>query len=433
MGRRLKRQTLGVFLNGMRVGDLTRMPGTDLSFQYDANWLLRKDALAISLSLPLREDTWRGPNVYAFFDNLLPDNDLFRRRLAEKTRADGTGPFELLARIGRDCVGALQFLQDDEETANSTTLETTPLSDMDIGEILRTLKTSPLGLRPETGFRISLAGAQEKTALLRIGGKWHEPHGNTPTSHILKPAIGRLPNGIDLRTSTVNEWLCLHLASFFGLDVARAELADFDGVSCLVVERFDRKWDATGQRLHRIPQEDLCQALGVSPTRKYETEGGPSIRLIMEFLNGSDARDQDRASFLRAQLVFYLLAAIDGHAKNFSVFLRPVGFCLTPLYDIMSVHPALASRQLQIKEASLAMAVGTRRHYRLAEIQRRHWEQTAKAVGLPQEELAEILTDLGHRTDALPDFARKVDGQVPPGILDPVLAGIAKGMRVLLG
>ncbi len=431
MGRRPKRRALGVFLNGDRVGRLVRETAGALSFQYASDWLQRDDAVPVSLSLPLREDPWRGATVYAFFDNLLPDNDRFRRRLAEKTRADGTGPFELLAAIGRDCVGALQFLPDEIERVSPDEVDASPLSDKEIGERLRNLQTSPLGVRPDAGFRISLAGAQEKTALLRMNGAWHEPHGTTPTSHILKPAIGLLPNGIDLRQSPANEWLCLRFASWFGLDVATAELAEFDGLSCLVVERFDRRWNAEGTVLHRVPQEDLCQALGESPTRKYEAEGGPGISAILGFLDASDYRDHDRISFLRAQLVFYLLGAIDGHAKNFSIFLRPGGFCLTPLYDIMTVHPALAARQLEIKEARLAMAIGERRHYRLADIQRRHWTQTARAAGFPLIDFEELLQDIEARAATLPAFAKTLTEQVSPELVEPVVDGIHKGMRML--
>lgn len=431
MGRKRKRQALTVLLNAAPIGELARGLSGELSFSYARAWLLTEHALPISLSLPLREDTYRGAAVYAFFDNLLPENDTIRRRLAEGARSEGTGPFELLAAIGRDCVGALQFLPADHEAPNSAAMDCSPVSEREIGDILRGLDTMPLGIQFDAEFRISIAGAQQKTALLKLDGQWCRPRGTTPTSHILKPPIGLLPSGVDLSQSATNEWLCLQLASFLGLEVANAELVNFDGVSCLVVERFDRRWDPEFKTLTRVPQEDLCQALGLSPLRKYESEGGPGIQRIMNFLDASDERARDRAAFMRAQLVFFMLAAIDGHAKNFSIQLLPTGFRLTPLYDIMTVLPALHARQLGVNQAKLAMAVGANRHYRLAEIQRYHWDETAKAAGFPREQLAEIVADLDRRLQGLDAFCNQVADQVSGEILESVAAGLKARIRLL--
>ncbi|MBU2721002.1 type II toxin-antitoxin system HipA family toxin, partial [Acidithiobacillus ferridurans] len=186
----------------------------------------------------------------------------------------------------------------------------------------------------------------------------------------------------DFSDTSWNEWLCLELCRALGLEAANAKVLLFGGKPVLVVERFDRLWQ--DGVLYRLPQEDTCQALGVSPTRKYQADGGPGIVDILAFLNGAVAPREDRLRFMRAQIVFWLLAAIDGHAKNFSVFLTPGGYKLTPLYDVMSASPY---PQLSPHKIKLAMAVGKNRHYRIMDIQSAHFYQTGQAAGLGKQDM----------------------------------------------
>jgi serine/threonine-protein kinase HipA len=431
MGRHGKQTRLQVVLNGERVGILARDAQVGMEFTYDPEWLGSAESIPVSQSLPLRETPYRGAPVEAYFDNLLPDNEDIRRRIAERMATEGRGTMDLLAAIGRDCIGALQFIPEGERAGKHGPVQGEPLSERDIANILRNLKSAPLGLDRETEFRISIAGAQEKTALLWWDDRWHRPKGMTPTTHILKPAMGKLPNGIDMSTSVANEWLCLKLAEYFGLPVAQAEIKEFDGIACLAVERFDREWSADKKRLNRIPQEDLCQALGVPWSRKYQSDGGPGIVSVMDFLNASDRREQDRERFIRAQLVFFLLAAIDGHAKNFSITLLPTGFRLTPVYDVMTVLPALATRQIESKQAKLAMSVGDGKHYRIGEIYRRHWEQTAKKAGFSQNALKILIDDLIARVEKIDAFANQWGKSALLGMIDTIVAGIKKQAKAL--
>lgn len=431
MGRKRRHIRLQVFLNEERVGLLMRDTSGTMEFAYAGEWLQSANAVPVSQSLPLREMPYRGASVEAYFDNLLPDNEDIRRRIAERMATEGRGTLDLLAVIGRDCVGSLQFAPEGEPFPKSRSIQGEPLSDREIADILRNLKTSPLGLNREREFRISIAGVQEKTAILRWEGHWHRPKGSTPTTHILKPAMGRLPNGIDMRESVQNEWLCLKLAEYFGLPVAQAERGTFDGVECLVVKRFDRMWSEDKKHLRRLPQEDLCQALGVPWSRKYQSDGGPGIIAVMDFLNASDQREKDREQFLRAQMVFFLLGAVDGHAKNFSITLLPTGFQLTPVYDVMTILPALASRQIESKQAKLAMSVGDGNHFRLDEIQDRHWKQTAKKSGFPLKDLQSLIQSLFDRADRLDDFINRFGKNVSTEIIDTVMAGIRKHLKVL--
>ncbi|MBZ9710876.1 HipA domain-containing protein [Mesorhizobium sp. ESP7-2] len=300
----------------------------------------------------------------------------------------------MLAAVGHDCVGALQFLPDGIDPGNTGSSDGKPVSNREIAEMIKNLAAAPLGLGEDEDFRISIAGAQEKTALLHTDGRWFKPIGTAATTHILKPQIGRLPNGIDLSNSVENEYLCLKLLEAFGVPAARAEIADFGERRTLIVERFDRLWARDG-RLLRLPQEDICQALSVPPTRKYQSEGGPGIAQIVELLKGSDTPEDDIAVFLRACIIFWLIGATDGHAKNFSIFLSPGGrFRMTPLYDVLTAQPSLDAGQIPRKKFKLAMSVGKSRHYSVHEIMPRHFMQTADVAGVGTPVMRRIFEDI---------------------------------------
>lgn len=377
---------LNVFVNGRLVGVLKRESSGAIDFRYDAQWLSWQSTFPISLSLPLREDRYIGAPVINVFDNLLPDGEPIRRRVAERVGATGTDAYSMLSALGHDCVGALQFLPEGIDPGPPGKIEGKLISDDEVAHIIQNLATAPLGLDEDEDFRISIAGAQEKTALLRQEGEWYKPVGTTATTHILKPQIGRLPNGIDLSNSVENEFFCLKLISALGIPAANVEMTEFGGRRTLVVERFDRRW-TSDKRLLRLPQEDCCQALSVPPTRKYQSDGGPGLKDILELLKGSDAPSQDLTMFLRASIVFWLIGATDGHAKNFSIFLGPGGrFRLTPLYDVLSAQPSLNAKQIQPKALKLAMSVGKRPDVPIAivalfEIRQDHLDVSGQTTG----------------------------------------------------
>lgn len=432
MARRRTRIPLNVYLNARLVGQLRRQTSGAVEFQYDTDWLSWEHTLPLSLSLPLREDRYIGDPVIAVFDNLLPDAEPVRRRVAESVRADGYDTYSLLAKIGRDCVGALQFLPDGQEPGPAGEIDSRVVGADEIAAKIGDLAATPLGVDDDEEFRISLAGAQEKTALLRWLGKWRVPHGTTPTTHILKPQIGRLPAGIDLTRSVENEYLCMKLTAAFGLPTAAVEIADFKEHRVLVVERFDRRW-TTDKRLLRLPQEDCCQALSVPPTLKYEANGGPGIAAVLDLLKGSDDPESDWRFFLAAQTMFWLLGATDGHAKNFSIFLRPGGrFRLTPLYDVMSAQPARDAGQLQKNKMKLALAIGDRRHYVIDSIVPRHFRQTAKRNGIPERVVEEICADLLERADtAIAQTLAALPKDFPSALAESIISGLRARLRLI--
>lgn len=431
MARRRTGISLNVFLNSRLVGRLDRATSGAISFRYDPSWLNWDKALPISLSLPLRESRLTGGAVMAYFDNLLPDGEPMRRQIAERVHADGYDAASLLAAIGRDCAGALQFLPDDQDPGPAGALTSTPISDEEIARRIKELAHTPLGITEDDDFRISIAGAQEKTALLRINGKWHLPRGTAATTHILKPQLGILANGIDMSRSVENEHFCMRFLSALGLPVAETEIIDFADQRVLSIERFDRLWAKDG-RLLRLPQEDCCQALGIHPSSKYESDGGPGIAQILGILKGSDDALTDRALFLKAQIVYWLLGATDGHAKNFSLSLMPgARFHLTPLYDVMSAQPAVDAGQLRHGKMKFAMAVGNNRHYVVGDILPRHFRQIAARNGIPDSTVDEIFDGLRRNVpDAIEKTIRAMPDGVPSALMDSVSAGIMSRIRL---
>ncbi|MCP3662980.1 MAG: type II toxin-antitoxin system HipA family toxin [Gammaproteobacteria bacterium] len=420
-------------MNGHKVGNLKRSASGALTFRYDETWLSTPAARPISRSMPLSNKAY-AKEAYNFFDNLLPDSPRIRERIQGRFHADTNHPYDLLAAIGQDCVGAVQLSPLDIEPKDIHHIHHItgiPLSDTEIAHTLQNYKIEPLGMRGEDDedFRISIAGAQEKTALLWHENRWMRPSGTTPTTHILKLPIGMTPETqMDLTDSCENEWLCLKIAKAYGLDVCQADVNIFDGSKALVVERFDRRFD--DDWIMRLPQEDMCQALGIAAGSKYERDNGPGIIQIMELLVNSEESQRDRTNFLRSQILFWLLAAIDGHGKNFSIFINPHGrYKMTPFYDIMSAYPLLTSRQLETQKIKMAMAVsGQNRHYHWHNILPRHFVSTAKKAKFSQKMAQEVVDETLDRVEEVIDL---VSHKVPDTFPDRVITPIFEGMRRL--
>jgi len=422
---------LTLALNGISVGTLEKAASGEMSFIYHDSWLSRAGSRAISLSLPLQTAKFRGAVVYNFFDNLLPDGDVIRNRLQARFHIPTKQPFDLLSRIGSDCVGAIQLYPEGSQVAPVTEIHASALNELEIEQLLQGYLEAPLGMEADVeDFRISLAGAQEKTALLWYRQQWHRPQGSTPTSHILKLPIGYIANnGIDLSESVENEWLCLKIAEKFGLPVARSEIAHFGAQKVLVVERFDRRWSQDNSWLMRLPQEDFCQALGVAPALKYESDGGPGVTDAMKLLLGSQQAVQDRDVFFKSQILFWMLAAIDGHAKNFSVFIEPgSAYRMTPLYDVMSAFPLMHPKGIPAKKAKMAMAVlAGNRHFHWSTILPRHFVSMAQKVNYSPEIAIRTMTEMKEKTEqVIADVQATLPADFPLNISDTIFTGLRR-------
>lgn len=282
-------------MNGQPVAVWTTLRTGTPVLRYQEVWVRLEERRVLSLSLPFTVGLeHRGDAVTHYFDNLLPDNVEIRRRLRRRFHARSDDAFDLLTAIGRDCVGAVQLMPPGVTPEGWDRVDPERLTDADVETVLASVASdAPLGQRDEDDLRISIAGAQEKTALLRMSGKWYRPTGATPTTHILKLPLGLVGNmGADMTDSVENEWLCGQLMNELGIDTADSEIAGFGASKALVVTRFDRQWQGVpeggeqkarfkppqGSWIARLPQEDFCQALGIAPEWTYENDGGPSVR-----------------------------------------------------------------------------------------------------------------------------------------------------------
>lgn len=417
----IRRSKTAVWYERTRVGTLIKATDGGVAFSYDPAWLASDLAFPVASVMPLTQEDWKGDPVIAAFDNLLPDAEgELREKIAARVGAEGKDVFSLLSALGRDCVGALQFLPLEEEPAIQD-MDYRQISEEEMVADLKNLAAAPLALGDDEDFRISIAGAQEKTAYLHIGDHWAKPRGITPTSHIFKTPMGILPgpDEIDMSDSVENELFCMTLAGEIGLPVATVRKIVLPGQVALAVERFDRVWDH--KSLKRLPQEDICQSLGFPSARKYQKAGGPGISQIMELLRESDDPIRDRETFFRAQIFYFLIGASDGHAKNFSLQLGRRGrFRLAPLYDILSVAPVVHAKRLQRKRYRLAMSIDG--HYGIDEIVPRHFEAEGKACGLPKNRALELLSDMADGLGpALERTKLSLGDQVPGSVIDPII------------
>ena len=442
MGRRSHSKTLYLWMNGEFVGTWTLNPGGQDVLQYDDAWLSSPHGRPLSLSLPFKPKNapQQGAVVRHYFENLLPDSRIIRERVARRFRLGATDAFTLLSEVGRDCAGALQVLSDTAPPKNVKQIDAQVLSEAEVARVLRHLVVpGNLGTQDMPAFddfRLSIAGAQEKTAFLWLNDQWCRPLGSTPTTHIFKLPLGLVGNlNIDMSHSLENEWLCLEILRAYGLPVPLAHPLQFEDRKVLAIERFDRLWDQSNRRrpwIRRLSQEDLCQATGTAPELKYESDGGPGIGTIMRLLMASDEPERDQRYFFQAQVLFWMLAATDGHAKNFSVFLKPGGaFNLAPFYDVLSAYPIMGkgASQLSPFKAKLAMAVRSKNtHWVMRDIARRHWLGVGQAHGVMSTEgraVDFVLDELANRTpDVVHAVKAKLPKDFPYAVSEPIFNGL---------
>lgn len=383
---------LTVLLGGRVAGVMTQGLNGVLELTYDDVYRGEPRALPISLSLPLTDGSHRGAVVRAFGQGLLPDNEGVLERWGRDFQVSAGNPFALLRHVGEDCAGAVQFVRPDRlESLLANEGAIVPLTVDQIGDRLRTLQRDPSAWHLAGAGQFSLAGAQAKTALYfnAATGEWGDPSGAVPTTHILKPAIAGFGD------HDLNEHLCLAAARIAGLRTANSNVLSFAGERAVVVDRYDRLPAGAGA-VARVHQEDMCQALGLPPSSKYQSEGGPSpeqiIDLIRRVVRPAPVADVEVARFVDALALNWLIAGTDAHAKNYSMLQAPGQIRLAPLYDVAS---SLPYDDMYLPRLRLAMRIGS--EYRVDAITGRHWERFAERNGLNAERLKERIDELAGR------------------------------------
>jgi serine/threonine-protein kinase HipA len=425
-----------VTVNGRPAAELFK-DKNGLAFTYASDWLALENRCPLSLSLPLRQEPYTGPEVCGWLQNLLPDSSLALQRIRGLLGIEDASPFDFLSVIGRDCAGAVQFRREKERGFPSSFQfsDLQPLTEPETEALLTRAADETLGMQKDSEFRFALAGAQVKTALTNIGGRWYLPLNGAPTTHILKLPLGVAEgNTLDLPHSAENEWLCLALARFFGFKVPDAEVLSFGKHRVLSVARFDRRISADGLEITRVHTEDFCQAYGLPPSKKYEADGGPGIVPVCALLDKSADPEADKTAFLAFQIFLWLIESTDAHAKNYSVFLEPEGKVrLTPFYDVLSVAPLVTSGVLSAKKIKLAMALsGKSRHYKISEIMPRHFIETAVKCGVSEEVMRNIFVRFVRLGDELETgFESMLPAGFPTDVSAPILESVRKKLRLI--
>ena len=423
--------TLAMLMNNEPVGVLSMGSGGEVQFQYEPSWV-EQDERPISLSMPVRLEPYKGQVPYNFIDNLLPDAQDIRSKLQQRFETDTSRPFDLLSAIGRDCVGAIQLIPASEGNVGGLSIVGKELDEASLAQVLRDngSLTNYGAHAHEDAFRISIAGAQFKTGLLYVDGRWYVPEGTTPTTHIIKLPMGNLTfakiGDVDFSSSVENEWLCLLLAREMGLPAADAFIIHAEDERALAVERFDRMPSSNGSWLMRLPQEDMCQAFGKAPAQKYESDGGPGVKEIMGLLENAYDSD-DRLLFFDYLLFNWLIANPDAHAKNYSIKLEKEGrYRLCPLYDVISVHPALAKQGgLQKQAVEMAMRMkGKNSHYRWDKIMPRHFVSAAEDAGINKFPFDRIKATLDGVESAIDRAQEQLPKGFPAEVADPIFKGV---------
>ncbi|WP_374631698.1 HipA domain-containing protein [Ferrovibrio sp.] len=387
---------LHVLINGRRIGGLQPDKTGALRFSYDGDWLAA-GRHPLSLSMPVERRDHGTEQTAAFFWGLLPDNAQILEGIARRSERGGpcspNSLARMLAKVGMDCAGAVQVVREEDLIEAVEGGEEVVLRDAQIAEALRRLAIHPAPQRMVNHEgQFSLAGAQPKLAYRKTASGWAEPSGRIPTTHIFKPANPRFDGLVE------TEHVCMAAASRLGLQVAHSEIRYFEDVSVIVVERYDR---IEGRRIH---QEDMCQAAGIRPGRKYETDGGPGIDGILTLLAASSSPQEDHRRFVDALILNWLLLGTDAHAKNYSLLITDRQIRLAPLYDIASYYPFMGDHV-----PKLAMRIGRRRQQ--DHIRRQNWLQH------------------GFKTDYLDERMHEMIAQLPDALADAIRACNAHGVR----
>lgn len=417
----MKSDSLVVVANQKRLGVVT-FQANRLGFCYDKEWQHWERAFPLSVSMPLPEREHGHEVVEAFLWGLLPDNQRILDEWGRRFHVSSRNAFRLLQHVGEDCAGAIQFVEPERESElinQKYREEVDWIGDDDLVERLKLVQRDHGAQRTsQDRGQFSLAGAQPKIALYQspVDGRWGVPYGMTPTTHILKPASSEFGGFAE------NEHFCLVLANRVGLRTTQSRVILADTIPTIVVKRYDRLYK-NGVCL-RVHQEDMCQALGVLPDRKYQSDGGPGVEQIGQLIRDvSDSAHEDVLTFVKSLIFNFLISGTDAHAKNYSILLAPQSHIrLAPLYDLASSLPYPQS--ISSFKARMAMKIGG--EYKIMAIKKRHWEACAKDVNLRWSTFQELFQAVAG--DILKHAPIVLDELTEIGLQHTVLATLSEGL-----
>lgn len=375
---------LNVYLNNDFVGILSKDDNGGICFQYNKN---AKHSL--SLTLPIREEIYLNKDCKGFFNGLLPESDYVRIAIGKKYGINPKNDFSLFSAIGYDCAGAVAFFEDKPKNLKEYyEIKGNVLSKAELEKYIKELPKKPLALGSDK--RLSLAGAQDKTAVVMIDDKIAIPENNVPSTHILKPTINGLKETIE------NEYLCLKVAEKLGIQIPNIQIGQVNDTQYLLIKRYDR--EVNNDKIKRIHQEDFCQASNIPSAYKYQAEGGVDFKRCIDILKRTTRPAVSIKQFVELMIFNYLIGNNDAHGKNFSILHYDNDqIAFAPAYDILctSIYPELSSK--------MAMKIGG--YYERDKIYPRHFERMAKDIGISYTQVKKILIN---QCEILPDVVTEV-------------------------
>lgn len=372
-------EKIDAYLYDRKAGGFERSSDGSISFVYDAEWLAQASANRahpLSVSMPF-EGGYPPSNAEAFMAGLLPDNHAHRRILADELDlGDDDSDFAFLKRLGKDCAGALVAVPEGEPPFFSGKPDFELLSDPDLESYLADLPRRPLLVDEEHGVLLSLAGVNDKAAVIVSKGRVGIPRNGFPSTHIIKMDIPGLKDSIKV------EHFCLRLAEACGQKVPLSDIHRVGDTVFMLMRRYDRSMTVENdgrRRLNRIHQEDFCQALGYRPGKKYERHGGPGWKELFSLTPLMSDPVEARTTLLDRAVLQYLIGNPDAHAKNYSiVYGRDGSRRLSPFYDLNNAEAFRTN--FKAAKPLLAMSVGG--CFSRTEITESEWGAFAAECGL---------------------------------------------------
>lgn len=311
------------------VGHLDFDKEERLSFLYDKTWLIFKDRFPLSLALPLEEKMHGHLETKSFFENLLPEGEI-KDLLQAHGKSSIKSEFGFLQEFGGDCAGAFKIMPE-KVKIRKTKAARKELKLSLIYKYLNEKKSLTDVILNKEGGKFSLAGAQDKFAVIFKKNKIYLPLDGSPTTHIIKPHVRYFNSTHD---TPYNEYLCMKLAEAVGLNVPRVDIIEGEH-PLFIVERFDRI--QTNRGISRIHQQDFCQAQGITSLKKYESDGGPTFADNYNLVKDhSSAPIPDLNQLLKWLIYNLVIGNNDSHSKNLAFLQTEDGIRISPFYDLLS-------------------------------------------------------------------------------------------------
>lgn len=392
--------SLNVFYEDILVGQLSQSEDLTYSFVYSQEWLHHKNNFSLSLAMPLQTEPFGNRITLSFFENLLPEGDV-RDAIARSHQLES--PYEFLKEHGEDCAGAVIV----SSQAKSPYQPRVPSKNIhiDMNSVYAAIENhhsvAHVIAELDPGY-LSLAGAQDKFPAIFKEGDFFLPTNASPTTHIIKVPIHR--QGV--KESVFNEYYCMQLARLCGFNIPENQIVYNGNHPLFVIARYDRTQDKNGF-VHRLHQQDFCQAQGITSEKKYEIKGGPSIRDNYNLIVANvTIKERLRSTYAFLDWICFnlLIGNNDSHSKNISFLLKDNKVELAPFYDLLStaLYPSL-KRQFSFK-------IGGRDEY--SQIGKNQFEELDQELGLKVGTMSDRMKQTHHNIQVHKDsLAKDISGQ----------------------